>query len=240
MTDTENGPDASGSWQPDPTGRFRLRWRRDTGEWTNHVYSSEGALGNDPYDTPPVPRPPTPANEKLSDGHQPTMGAQRPRLSRGKKLLIVLGIIVALFIVSGIVGGLVELDSDTTSGTSSQPTETTLKPAPAQTSPPPDTEADCTRKIGRATTLAAQWLNEAETVMTGDFNSATLAYDIAILTYDDMQDANLAAFACNLEREWYEESERWADLATTAQNLKAELHYACSTELEPRGFECGS
>ena len=27
MTDTENGPDASGSWQPDPTGRYRLRWR---------------------------------------------------------------------------------------------------------------------------------------------------------------------------------------------------------------------
>ena len=67
MTDTENGPDASGSWQPDPTGRYRLRWQRGTGEWTGHVYSSEGELANDPYDRHqrrlhprPVTRRPTP------------------------------------------------------------------------------------------------------------------------------------------------------------------------------------
>lgn len=135
---------------------------------------------------------------------------------------------------------LIDPDADTTSGASSQSTATALEQAPAQTSPSPDTEADCVRKIGRATTLATQWLNEAETVMPGDFNSATLAFDVAMLTYDDMQDANLAAYSCNLEREWHDEAERWAELATTTQNLKAELHYVCSTELEPRGFECWS
>ena len=69
MTDAENGPDASGSWQPDPTGRYRLRWQRSTGEWTDHVYSSDGALGSDPHDTP---------SERLAEQHQPQSSPAPP------------------------------------------------------------------------------------------------------------------------------------------------------------------
>jgi len=61
-----------------------------------------------------------------------------------------------------------------------------------------------------------------------------------MLTYDDMQEANLDAYACVSEIEWYDEAERWAEAAETAQNLNAELHLLCSTELEPRGFVCPS
>ena len=72
MTDTENGPDASGSWQPDPTGRYRLRWQRGTGEWTGHVYSSEGALPMTPYDTPPAPPSSSSGNETPTRGFTET------------------------------------------------------------------------------------------------------------------------------------------------------------------------
>lgn len=238
--DGEGNQTADGSWQPDPTGRYRLRWQRSSGEWTDHVYSSEGELGSDPYDTSPPPPPSQPEPPQAatpSEGGQPTDSPRKPR-SRGKKVLIVLGVIVALVIVVGIVGSLVEPDSGTTSGGSALPRETTPAPTPTQATTPPAEETDCARKIGRATTLATQWIAEAEMAMTGDYNSATLAYDVAMLTYDDMQEASLDAYACNLEREWFDEAERWADIATEAQNIKAELHYTCSTEFAPRGFEC--
>ena len=34
MTDA-GGEDqtASGAWEPDPTGRYKLRWRNDAGDW---------------------------------------------------------------------------------------------------------------------------------------------------------------------------------------------------------------
>ena len=51
MNDAGQGPSASGSWQPDPTGRHKLRWRNEAGNWTDHVYSSEGEISNDPYDS---------------------------------------------------------------------------------------------------------------------------------------------------------------------------------------------
>lgn len=57
MTDTDENQNASGSWQPDPTGRYKLRWRDAAGGWTDHVYSSEGEMGNDPFDAPPPPPP---------------------------------------------------------------------------------------------------------------------------------------------------------------------------------------
>ena len=241
MTDDgEGNQTADGSWQPDPTGRYRLRWQRSSGEWTDHVYSSDGALGSDPYDTPPPPpgQPERPQAATPATGGQPTDSPRKPR-SRSKKVLIVLGVIVALLIVVGVIGSLVDPDSGTTSGGSAQPSETTPAPTPTQTTaPPPDTETDCARKIGRATTLATQWIAEAEAAMTGDYNDATLAFDVAMLTYDDMQEASLDAYACNLEREWFDEAERWADIATEAQDIKAELHYTCSTELAPRGFVC--
>ena len=243
MNDAGQGENASGAWQPDPTGRYRLRWQRDTGEWTDHVYSSEGELGNDPYDAPPAPMPPPPGSGVPDLGDSPhSADAQKPPKRRGRKLLIALGIIIGFFIALGITGILVETGPDATPGSPSRSTDTSGTPAPtaAPTTPPAGTESDCRRQIGRATTLTTSWLGEAETVLTGDFNSATLAFDVAFLTYDNMQAANLDAYACALEAEWYDEAERWADAAEAAQNLKAELHYTCSTELEPRGFVCPS
>ena len=75
MSDTGGGQTASGSWQPDPTGRYKLRWRNDAGDWANHVYGSDGAMGGDPYN-PPMQRqphgPPPPPSE-------PSMAAQFER-----------------------------------------------------------------------------------------------------------------------------------------------------------------
>ena len=50
---------ASGSWQPDPTGRYKLRWRSEAGDWTAHVYSEDEKMGSDPYDAPTEQPPPT-------------------------------------------------------------------------------------------------------------------------------------------------------------------------------------
>lgn len=243
MSDANENQSVSGSWQSDPTGRYKLRWRAAAGDWTDHVYSSEGELGNDPYDTPPAPIPPPPASETPAAGDSPHSAvAQKAPKRRRKKLLVALGIIVGLFIALGIAGSLMESEPNTTPGSPSQPTDASSAPATtaAPASPPADTESDCRRQIGRATTLATSWLGEAETVLSDDFSSATLAFDVAMLTYDDMQEANLAAYACALEVEWYDEAERWADAAEAAQNLKAELHFMCTTELEPRGHECRS
>ena len=72
MNDAGQGQTAEGSWQPDPAGRYKLRWRRSTGEWTDHVYGDDGALGNDPYGPPSPPIPPPPPDEP------PAMSAPKP------------------------------------------------------------------------------------------------------------------------------------------------------------------
>ena len=59
MNDADEGQNASGSWQPDPTGRYKLRWRSEAGGWTDHVYSEDGKMGSDPYDAPTEQPPPT-------------------------------------------------------------------------------------------------------------------------------------------------------------------------------------
>ena len=65
MSDGGGGQTASGSWQPDPTGRSKLRWRNEAGDWTDHVYSDDGKMGSDAYDAPTeqppqdLPTPPT-------------------------------------------------------------------------------------------------------------------------------------------------------------------------------------
>ena len=69
MSDAEGTQTASGSWQPDPTGRYKLRWSDEAGEWTDHVYSSEGEMGNDPYDAPPPPPPPPAPPPSQSEEH---------------------------------------------------------------------------------------------------------------------------------------------------------------------------
>ncbi len=76
MSDAHEDQNASGSWQPDPTSRYKLRWRDAAGNWTDHVYSSDGQMGNDPYDTPspppPSPLPPESQSETLqAPGAQP-------------------------------------------------------------------------------------------------------------------------------------------------------------------------
>ena len=137
MTDSEGGgqtPD--GSWQPDPTGRFKLRWQRSSGEWTDHVYSSEGALGSDPYDTPSPPPPPSRApdrSRRSTAGSQPTGGAQKPRRSLGKRLVIAISIIVGGLIVISVIGNLVD------SGTSAVDTRPTITTSRAATTTPPTT-----------------------------------------------------------------------------------------------------
>ena len=136
MSDAEGSQTASGSWQPDPTGRYKLRWQRSTGEWTDHVYSSEGELDNDPYGTPPAPPSSSSGNETPGAGvSPPTVGTRKPRRSGRRKLLIAFGIIVGLFIVLGIIGSLTETDSDTASQEPSQSTTTarTATTAPATT-----------------------------------------------------------------------------------------------------------
>ena len=60
---------SSGSWQPDPTGRHRLRWRNEAGDWTDHVANDDGTLGNDPYESPTAPPP----------GQHPPEGSSDPR-----------------------------------------------------------------------------------------------------------------------------------------------------------------
>ena len=106
MTDG-SGSDSSGSWQPDPTSRYRLRWQQGTGEWTDHVYSSEGELGNDPYSRPPTPQsPPTAAKRLDLGGSEPSNAAQKRPRRRRRKLLIVLGIVISSIIVLSIIGSL--------------------------------------------------------------------------------------------------------------------------------------
>ena len=72
MNDADENQSASGSWQPDPTGRYKLRWRNEAGDWTDHVYSDDGKMGSDPYDAPTeqpppqgLPTPPAEQSERL-------------------------------------------------------------------------------------------------------------------------------------------------------------------------------
>ena len=108
------------------------------------------------------------------------------------------------------------------------------QPRPATTTTAAVIENDCNRKIGRAKTLASLWLAEAEAAIEGD----TLAYDVATLTYDQMQGANMDAFACALAEERYNESEAWSDLALTGQSLHDDLLVICIEEFEPLGHVC--
>ena len=81
MNGADEGQSASGSWQADPTGRYKLRWRDAAGDWTDHVYSSEGEMGNDPYETPPPPPPPPPDSDQ---GHTSPEQDRPPLLARRK------------------------------------------------------------------------------------------------------------------------------------------------------------
>ena len=120
MNDADEPQSASGSWQPDPTGRYKLRWRNEAGNWTDHVYSSEGELGNDPYSAPseqhpaqglstaPTEPPPagqpeqTEANDTGSQGPKP----KRP-IYRRWWAFVLYGFVILVVIAS-----LVDVDED--------------------------------------------------------------------------------------------------------------------------------
>ena len=125
MNDAGQGENASGSWQPDPTGRYKLRWRRSTGEWTDHVYGDDGALGNDPYGPPSPPIPPPPPDEPLA------MRAPSPPRKGRRKLVIALVAIGVLCIVLAVIGYLARSDAETASEES--PLTTTSAPLDATT-----------------------------------------------------------------------------------------------------------
>lgn len=85
MTDSEGGSQtADGSWHPDPTGRYMLRWQRSTGEWTHHVCGDDGTMGSDPHDVPtPPPSEPSMA-EQLERFHNTPPPTEHRNASVGR------------------------------------------------------------------------------------------------------------------------------------------------------------
>ena len=252
MTDTENGPDASGSWQPDPTGRYRLRWQRGTGEWTGHVYSSEGELANDPYDTPPAPPSSSSGNETPGAGVSPlTVGIRRPRRSGRRKLLIAIGVIVALFVVLGIVGSLIEPDSDTTAGKSppstttarTEATTTTTTRQAVTTTRQPSVSADLCQAEAEA---MAYLMGEVELLVAqlefefgvGDQEAAQDTYDTIDWAMDGLP--STASRIINECRDYIPRSA--AEDAQEAVNAMSaawrQTKTACRADLAPLGFDC--
>ena len=47
----QSAPD-DGDWRPDPTGRYKVRWQRSTGEWTQWVWTADGKRAADPVALP--------------------------------------------------------------------------------------------------------------------------------------------------------------------------------------------
>ena len=129
-------------------------------------------------------------------------------------------IVLACFVAIGVVGVVSESEDE-------QPRSATTTVAVV--------ENDCNRKIGRARTLASSWRTEAEAALTGD----TLAHDVAVLTYDQMQAANMDAYACILDEERYEEAGAWNDLALAAQSLHDDLTGRDGAQDEDLIAECG-
>ena len=52
MTGSGQPAPADGDWRPDPTGRYKLRWQRSTGEWTQWVWTADGERTADPVALP--------------------------------------------------------------------------------------------------------------------------------------------------------------------------------------------
>ena len=52
MTDSGHSEPAEGDWQPDPTGRYKMRWQLSTGEWTHWVWTADGKRTTDPVAQP--------------------------------------------------------------------------------------------------------------------------------------------------------------------------------------------
>lgn len=101
-----------GSWHPDPTGRFKLRWQRSTGEWSHHVHDHDGNPHTDPYYAPE---------------------SEKPRKKRKiwRWVLILWGGSAVLLVVLAAVGALTELEPE--SATTRPSSTTTRRPAATTT-----------------------------------------------------------------------------------------------------------
>ena len=252
MNDAGQGQTAEGSWQPDPTGRYKLRWRDSADNWTDHVYSSEGEMGNDPYDAPPAPIPPLTASEMPNLGDSPhSAGAQKPPKRRGRKLLIALGIIIGLFVVLGIVGSLIEPDSGTTAEQSPQSTttartETTNATTTRQvvtTTRQPSASAELCQAEAEA---MAYLMGEVELLVAQlEFEFAVGAQEAAQDTYDTIDWAmdglpSTASKIINDCRDYIPRSA--AEDAQEAVNAMSaawrQTKTICRADLAPLGFNC--
>ena len=109
----DNDPQ-QGEWLPDPTGRFKLRWQRDTGEWTRHVYDHDKNPHQDPY------------------APEPTRPRKKRRIWRW--VLIVWGASAALIVVLAVIGALIELPDPEPAPAATKPA--TTRPAATPTTAP--------------------------------------------------------------------------------------------------------
>lgn len=127
MPDDDN---PQGSWQSDPTGRFKLRWQRASGKWTHHVHDHDGNPQTDPY---------TPEPEK-------------PRKKRKilRRVFIALGVAMALIVVLAVIGALVEQDADP----AATPPSTTTQPAAGAVQE--SVASATTQAVERSTTTTAR------------------------------------------------------------------------------------
>ena len=253
MTDTDSGSDDSGSWQPDPTGRYRLRWQRGTGEWTDHVYSSEGELGNDPYDAPPAPAPPPPGDAMPDFGDSPlSAGAQKPPKRRRKKLLIALGIIIGLFIVLAIIGSFIP-DPETTSTEPSPPTttartvttratSTTTVRQTTTTQPLASTEEDCAVRSSLLSILGGEvgGLFEELSLQAaiGDIVGMQETYGTIAWAMADLPDMTRETIEiCRPHVPQSDLNDIESSLAVAEAGWR-EVQQACQSDLAPLGFNC--
>ncbi len=152
--DDEVGNISSGSWEADPTGRFRWRWRDATGDWTDQVSGADRELRVDPIDRTLTPRP-GPSVSSESRGR----GRSKPPLYRRWWMLGVYGFISLVVLV----GACADTESDDASvqdDASDEPNEdasaesessangdttnSLALEAPANTVPAPITEAPAT------------------------------------------------------------------------------------------------
>ena len=168
MPDDDN---PQGSWQPDPTGRFKLRWQRSSGEWSQHVHDHDGNPQTDPY---------TPKPEK-----------PRKRRKIWRRMLIAWGVAMTLIVVLAVIGALIEPDPDP--GAAAPPTTTWPVAGAAQESAAPAT----TRPVERATTTTARrtttttvWrtTTTAPAVTDAECGTRATAFAIALLAVSDWFD----------------------------------------------------
>ena len=121
------------------------------------------------------------------------------------------------------------------STTSTTPTTvTTPKPGASDSI----SEADCRQAVARAQFLGESWAQEGQAVFTAAFNDATLAYDVAMLTYDQMMGAAAQARDCSAALGWTDASNAIGDLIDISPSLRNDLRTHCEAAFAPFGFDC--